>query len=186
MPRPKKIVPVVEENMIEDLDVSVVDEIEVFETQLTIDLNSEKKFEEIIENVVEQFDIVEPPPAPETPSVLPVKYDVFENNVFVKTVENTEELDFYLEINKVQLLDFIEELKKDTFNEEDLALFNTPDDNRTYKNLAQYFLQNGLAPVEPKIKSWMVFYTKKYPFMSEEEIAIKAIGNLRYSFSIAQ
>jgi hypothetical protein len=117
---------------------------------------------------------------------LPVKYDVFENNVFVKTVENTEELDFYLEINKVQLLDFIEELKKDTYNEEDLALFNTPDDNRTYKNLAQYFLQNGLAPVEPKIKSWMVFYTKKYPFMSEEEIAIKAIGNLRYSFSIAQ
>ena len=42
MPRPKKIVPVVEKNMIEDLDVSIVDEIEVFETQLTIDLNSEK------------------------------------------------------------------------------------------------------------------------------------------------
>ena len=83
MPRPKKIVPVVEENMIEDLDVSIVDEIEVFETQLTIDLNSEKKFEEIIENVVEQFDIVEPPPAPETPSILPVKYDVFEKQSIV-------------------------------------------------------------------------------------------------------
>ena len=185
MPRPKKIVPVVEENLIEDLDVSV-EENEVFETQLTIDLSLEKKFEEIIENVVEQFDVEEPSPAPETPSVLPVKYDVFENNVFLKTVDTTEDLDFYLEANKNQLLDFIEELKKDTDNEEDLALFNTPDDNRTYKSLAQYFLQNGLAPVEPKIKSWMLFYTKKYPFMSEEEIAIKAIGNLRYSFSIAQ
>ncbi len=185
MPRPKKIVPVVEENLIEDLDVSV-EENEVFETQLTIDLSSEKKFEEIVENVVEQFDVVEPSPAPETPSVLPTKYDVFENNVFLKTVDTTEDLDFYLDANKNQLLDFIEELKKETDNEEDLALFNTPDDNRTYKSLAQYFLQNGLAPVPPKIKSWMVYYTKKYPFMSEEEIAIKAIGNLRYSFSIAQ
>ena len=36
MPRPKKIVPVVEENLIEDLEVSVVEESEVFETQLTM------------------------------------------------------------------------------------------------------------------------------------------------------
>ena len=185
MPRPKKIVPVVEENLIEDLEVSVVEESEVFETQLTIDLNSEKKFEEIVENVVEQFEVVETPPSPEIPAVAPIKYDVFENLVFLKTVTDPVELDIYLEANKVQLLDFIEELKKDTSNEEDLALFNTPDDNRTYKSLAQYYLQNGLAPVEPKIKSWMVYYTRRYPFMSEEEIAIKAIGNLKYSFSIA-
>ena len=79
MPRPKKIVPVVEENLIEDLEVSVVEESEVFETQLTIDLNSEKKFEEIVENVVEQFEVVETLPSPETPAVVPIKYDVFEN-----------------------------------------------------------------------------------------------------------
>jgi hypothetical protein len=185
MPRPKKIVPVVEENLIEDLEVSVVEENDVFETQLTIDLNSEKKFEEIVENVVEQFEVVETSPVQEVPVVASNKYDVFENLVFLKTVTDPEEMSVYLEANKVQLLDFIEELKKDTDNEEDLALFNTPNDNRSYKSLAQYSLQNGLAPVEPKIKSWMVYYKRKYPFMSEEEIAIKAIGNLRYSFSIA-
>lgn len=185
MPRPKKIVPVVEENLIEELEVSTSEETEVFETQLTIDLNSEKKFEEIVENVVEQFEVVETAPEPELVVNNAVKYDVFDNLVYLKTVANAQELDYYLEANKVQLFDFIEELKKDTDNEEDLALFNTPNDNRTYKSLAQYSLQNGLAPVEPKIKSWMVYYTRKYPFMSEEEIAIKAIGNLRYSFSIA-
>lgn len=185
MPRPKKIVPVVDENLIEELEVSTLEETEVFETQLTIDLNSEKKFEEIVENVVEQFEVVETAPEPEPVVNNAVKYDVFDNLVYLKTVSNAQELDYYLEANKVQLFDFIEELKKDTDNEEDLALFNTPNDNRTYKSLAQYFLQNGLAPVEPKIKSWMVYYTKKYPFMTEEEIAIKAIGNLRYSFIIA-
>jgi hypothetical protein len=185
MPRPKKIVPVVEENLIEELEVSTSEETEVFETQLTIDLNSEKKFEEIVENVVEQFEVVETASEPELVVNNAVKYDVFDNLVYLKTVANAQELDYYLEANKVQLFDFIEELKKDTNNEEDLALFNTPNDNRTYKSLAQYSLQNGLAPVEPKIKSWMVYYTRKYPFMSEEEIAIKAIGNLRYSFSIA-
>ena len=45
MPRPKKIVPVVDENLIEELEVSTPEETEVFETQLTIDLNSEKKFD---------------------------------------------------------------------------------------------------------------------------------------------
>ena len=55
---------------------------------------------------------------------------------------------------------------------------------RKYVSYAQYCMQNGYAPREPKINSWMQFYLEKYEPISEEEIAVKLKGNLRFSFDI--
>ena len=43
-----------------------------------------------------------------------------------------------------------------------------------------------LAVFESNFNAGLQFYNDNKDKMSEEEIAIKAIGNLRYSFSIAQ
>jgi len=88
--------------------------------------------------------------------------------------DNSPELMSYLEVNHSQLMDWIEKLRLDTNNEEDLALFNIPStDNRLYKSLKQYYLQNGLAPKPPRITSWMRYYLLKHPMMTEEEIVIE-------------
>ena len=91
----------------------------------------------------------------------------------------------YLLQNKLQLEHYIATLSQPTSNEEDLVLFNVnPFDNRTYKSLLQYYVQNGLAPKPPVITDWMTYYKTKYPLATEEEIAITVFGPLDFSFEI--
>ena len=112
-----------------------------------------------------------------------LQYDVYGDGVLVETVyDESDRLLFYLDQNKAQLQSWIDELSAPTNNEEDLALFNTPDNGFVYKSLRQYFAQNGLAPVAPKITDWMQYYLRKHNPITKEEIAILVKGNLKYSF----
>lgn len=177
MPRPKKIVAaVVEEEKLLDI----------------IEIPDIQDDEEIVDEVVVP-EVEEPKPVPvKAKTVEPepepvVKYNVYENETLVAVVnDNSPELLSYLEVNHNQLMEWIEKLRLDTTDEEDLALFNIPfTDNRVYKSLKQYYLQNGLAPKPPRITSWMHYYLLKHPMMTEEEIVIEVFGPLKYSFSLA-
>ena len=178
MPRPKKIVAAVveEETLLDIIELPDIQE------------DDEEIVDEVFVPVVE-----EPKPAPvKAKAVEPVpepvaQYNVYENETLIAVVnDNSPELMSYLEVNHSQLMDWIEKLRLDTNNEEDLALFNIPStDNRLYKSLKQYYLQNGLAPKPPRITSWMRYYLLKHPMMTEEEIVIEVFGPLKYSFSLA-
>ena len=52
-----------------------------------------------------------------------------------------------------------------------------------YSSWRQYRIQNGLSIVEPPITKRIQYYQKQYQNLTEEEIAIRVYGNLRYSFT---
>ena len=175
MPRPKKIVQ-------EETKISEVVEVQ---EELVIESEEELVIEPVSINVPElETFTVEETAEEETPKTI---YKVYHLGNFVADVEeNSDLLNNYLEINKVQLYDNVAKLKVSTSDQEDLVLFNVPPgDNRKYNSLAQYYQQNGLAPQLPKITDWMTYYKFRYPLASEEEIAIQVFGPLDYSFDIA-
>ena len=184
MPRPKKIVAAVVE------EEKLLDIIEIPDFQDDDEVLVEDVIEEAVEEVLVPV-VEEPKPAPvKAKAVEPdpvAQYNVYENETLIGVVKDgSPELMSYLEVNHNQLMEWIEKLRLDTTDEEDLALFNIPfTDNRVYKSLKQYYLQNGLAPKPPRITSWMHYYLLKHPMMTEEEIAIEVFGPLRFSFSLA-
>jgi hypothetical protein len=183
MPRPKKIVTAVVEEETQ-LDPIVVEEFAIEPVSISVPELETLEVEEVVVPVAVEKPVVkmtEPEPDPVA------LYNVYEGETLVDTVKDqSPELMGYLEINHNQLLDGFEKLRQVTSNEEDLALFNIPfTDNRVYKSLKQYYLQNGLAPKPPRITSWMQYYLLKHPMMTEEEIVIEVFGPLRYSFTLA-
>ena len=178
MPRPKKIVTAVVE---EEKSLDIIEIPDILE-------DDEEIVEEFLIPVFEESKpalvkakAVEPDPEPV------VLYSVYEGETLIATVKDgSPELLSYLEVNHNQLMDWINKLTLNTDDEEDLALFNIPfTDNRVYKSLKQYYLQNGFAPKPPRITSWMQYYLLKHPMMTAEEIAIEVFGPLTYSFSLA-
>ena len=169
MPRLKKIVQ-------EESKIS-----EVIEVQEELVVEPE---EELVIEVPEVEDLSVEEIIEEAPKTI---FKVYHLGNFVANVEeNSDTLNTYLEINRVQLYDNVAKLKTPTNDPEDLVLFNVPaTDNRNYNSLAQFYQQNGLAPQPPKINDWMTYYKIKYPMATEEEIAIQVFGPLDYSFEIA-
>lgn len=112
-------------------------------------------------------------------------YSVYLNGEFIETIsENSEKLDKYLLENKKQLETYIHELNENIEDSNLLIFFHEGKQDRNYLTFDAYYAQNGLAPKVKTINSWMQFYKTKYPLMTEEEIAIKVKGNLKYSFTI--
>jgi hypothetical protein len=147
------------------------------ELTLSGDFDIIPKKSPLMEDLEDVEDLVEEEYSPR------LQYDVYSNEVLVETVDDeSERLLFYLGENKAQLQSWVDELSLATNNEEDLALFNTPDNGFVYKSLRQYFSQNGLAPVAPKVTDWMQYYLRKHNPITKEEIAILVKGNLKYSF----
>ena len=110
-------------------------------------------------------------------------FHVFEKGVHVDScADGSEDLEKYLIKNEDQINSWIEELSQPTDNQEDLALFNTPDDGMVYKSLAQYYSQNGFAPQPPKVVDWMTYYMRKHNPITPQEIAVLVKGDLNYSF----
>jgi len=174
MPRPKKIVQ--EEVVISEV-VEVQEEI-VFEPE------EELIIEPVSMDVPELENLSFEETVEETPKTIFKVYHL--GNLIAEVEENSDKLNEYLEINRVQLYSNVSKLKERTNDPEDLVLFNIPPtDNRKYNSLAQYFQQNGLAPQPPKVSDWMTYYKFRYPMASEEEIAIQVFGPLDYSFEIA-
>lgn len=113
------------------------------------------------------------------------KYRVFDDGEFLEELdEDSNKIDWYLEENKKQLQSWVEELYQTPSDANEIIFMNEGAQTRKYVSYAQYCMQNGYAPREPKINSWMQFYLEKYEPISEEEIAVKLKGNLRFSFDI--
>jgi len=179
MPRPRKVaIPdiEIEPDTVDNNDIS---------SELISDLEAKKEFDSIVEAIAEE--IPEPVEQLNTAEVESVRhYKVYQSGVFLEDLaDNSEKLQEFLLQNKLQLENYIATLSQPTSNEEDLVLFNVnPFDNRTYKSLLQYYVQNGLAPKPPVITDWMTYYKTKYPLATEEEVAITVFGPLDFSFEI--
>ncbi len=113
-----------------------------------------------------------------------LSFEVFDLGVYVETVSNnSEKLLNYLDSNRKQLDDWIEELNQVPSDPNDLIFINFGPQQRIYRTYDQYFTQNGYAPRPPAIKSWMEYYKRLHNPITDEEIAVELKGKLRYSFN---
>jgi len=110
-------------------------------------------------------------------------FGVFDNGNLVAAVyQSSPILDELLEYNKKQLdtrLNFLHEIVTD---EAEVCKMNISGPTK-YSSWRQYRIQNGLSIVEPPITKRIQYYQKQYQSLTEEEIAIRVYGNLRYSFT---
>jgi len=110
-------------------------------------------------------------------------FGVFDNGNLVAAVyQSSPILDELLEYNKKQLdtrLNFLHEIVTD---EAEICKMNISGPTK-YSSWRQYRIQNGLSIVEPPITKRIQYYQKQYQNLTEEEIAIRVYGNLRYSFT---
>lgn len=113
-----------------------------------------------------------------------LSFEVFDSGVYVETVSNnSEKLLNYLDANRKQLDEWIEELSQVPSDPNDLIFINFGAQQRIYRTYDQYFTQNGYAPRPPVINSWMEYYKKIHNPITDEEIAVELKGKLRYSFN---
>ena len=113
------------------------------------------------------------------------KYLVFLNQEYLEQIEEgSDKLEFYLDQNKSVLDSWIADLKKECTNPNDLIFFHEGPQKRSFMSFQAFYSQNGLAPKQQILFSWMDYYKSKNPNLSEEEIALNINGNLPYSFSL--
>jgi hypothetical protein len=149
--------------------------------EIVVDSIVDEKIEsvEIEELAVE----VEPDPLVESLIDNGQLFGVFDNGNLVAAVyQSSPILDELLEYNKKQLetrLNFLHEIITD---EAEVCKMNISGATK-YSSWRQYRIQNGLSIVEPPITKRIQYYQKQYQNLTEEEIAIRVYGNLRYSFT---
>lgn len=149
--------------------------------EIVVDSIVEEKIEEVkIEELA-----VEEEPDPLVESLIDngQLFGVFDNGNLVAAVyQSSPTLDELLEYNKKQLetrLNFLHEIVTD---EAEVCKMNISGTTK-YSSWRQYRIQNGLSIVEPPITKRIQYYQKQYQNLTEEEIAIRVYGNLRYSFT---
>jgi len=138
----------------------------------------------IVEEKIERVEIEEEPdPLVESLIDNGQLFGVFDNGNLVAAVyQSSPTLDELLEYNKKQLdtrLNFLHEIITD---EAEVCKMNISGATK-YSSWRQYRIQNGLSIVEPPITKRIQYYQKQYQNLTEEEIAIRVYGNLRYSFT---
>jgi len=110
-------------------------------------------------------------------------YAVFDNGLLVAAVfESNPILDSLLEYNKKQLEERLNFLHDIVTDENEICKMNINSATK-YSSWRQYRIQNGLTPSEPPIKTRIQYYQKQYQALTDEEIAIRVYGNLRYGFN---
>lgn len=110
-------------------------------------------------------------------------YAVFDNGLLVAAVfESNPILDSLLEYNKKQLEERIKFLHDIVTDENEICKMNINSATK-YSSWRQYCIQNGLTPSEPLIKTKIQYYQKQYQTLTDEEIAVRVYGNLRYGFN---
>ena len=113
-----------------------------------------------------------------------LSFEVLDLGVYTERVlNNSEKLFYYLEQNRKQLDEWIDELSQVPSDPNDLIFINFGPQQRVYRTYDQYFTQNGYAPKPPVINSWMEYYKRIHNPITEEEIAVELKGQLRYSFN---
>jgi hypothetical protein len=201
MPRPKKVVSVenLEESVLQTTE-EVVEE--VVEEVILSEKTEENPPEQILiphhiraakmkddDEVEDEFpiqmtmNVSDPIPAEETQEVAFTKFGVYSNGEYIETVDDqSTDLFAYLELNRAELDSRIHELWQTPNDPNDLIFFNFGQQRMNYNSYYAYFNQNGFAPIEPNIKSWMEYYLNLHNPITPEEIAIQLKGPLQYSF----
>lgn len=110
-------------------------------------------------------------------------YEVFDTGMTLGVVkDDSEELMKFINGNREELDSWVNELKTEILDQEQLLSINYPGNELRYRSILQYQNQNGLAPEGPKFKSMMDYYKSQHETSSGEEIAFAVFGNLRFSF----
>jgi hypothetical protein len=184
MPRPKKVNPIDELLVSEEILVEETQEVLESEkppTQVLIPFVIKKMVDtEDLEQTNNDIEV-------EQESILPenvnTKFSIYSHGEYVETVDdNSPELNKYLELNRLELDNRINELWQSPSDPNDLIFFNFGQQKMNYNSYNSYFTQNGFAPKEPIIKSWMEYYLNVHNPITPEEIAIQLKGSLQYSF----
>jgi hypothetical protein len=148
--------------------------------EIVVDSIVEEKIEE---TEIEEIAVEVPDPLVESLIDNGQLFGVFDNGNLVAAVyQSSPTLDELLEYNKKQLdtrLNFLHEIITD---EAEVCKMNISGATK-YSSWRQYRIQNGLSIVEPPITKRIQYYQKQYQNLTEEEIAIRVYGNLRYSFT---
>lgn len=148
--------------------------------EIVVDSIVEEKIERI---EIEELAVEEADPLVESLIDNGQLFGVFDNGNLVSAVyQSSPTLDELLEYNKKQLetrLNFLHEIITD---EAEVCKMNISGATK-YSSWRQYRIQNGLSIVEPPITKRIQYYQKQYQNLTEEEIAIRVYGNLRYSFT---
>jgi hypothetical protein len=163
MPRPRKV-------SVEEVNEPVV--VELAEN-VVLEQPDEEAIEQTIEEVVTE--IVEP--------VELMAYKVFLKGEYICAVKDeSEELMFFLEQNKIQLDSWVDELRAPITDQQLLFSINYPDVKQPYNSIAQYQAQNGFAPTPPKITNLLDYHKQQKNLSFDEEVAVVVMGDLDYSF----
>ncbi len=199
MPRPKKVQPV-EETFESNVEELVLEESASVESPQEEVKSEEKPPEQVLkpfyiksvkrmmgdddEDEVDTEQTLEVLPEEEVVSEASVtKFAVYSNGEYLETVDDTSTgLLKYLDLNRAELDNRIQELWQVPNDPNDLIFFNFGPQKMSYNSYNAYFNVNGFAPIEPKVKSWMEYYLRLHNPITEEEIAIKLKGPLQYSF----
>lgn len=126
---------------------------------------------------------VNPEPEPEPVAEAKMRFQVWKNGELVDDVESdSEKIEEYIQANRNQLDNWIIELSSPPPDDNDLIFFNYGPQKQNYQTWLAFFNQNGYAPTEPTIKSWMEYYKMVHLTMTEEEIVTRLKGMPDYSF----
>jgi hypothetical protein len=158
MPRPRKV-------SVEEVNESVV---ELAENVISEETNEQPSEEVVIET---------------TQPVETMAYKVFLKGEYICAVKDeSEELMFFLEQNKIQLASWIDDLRAPITDQQLLFSINYPDVKQPYNSIAQYQAQNGFAPTPPKITNLLDYHKQQKNLNFDEEVAVTVMGDLDYSF----
>mgnify|MGYP000995661912 FL=1 len=153
---------VTEEIVVESIVEEKIEEVKIEETPI-----EENIIDPVVEELVEKGQL----------------YAVFDNGLLVAAVfESNPVLDSLLEYNKKQLEERLKFLHDIVTDENEICKMNINGSTK-YSSWRQYRIQNGLTPIEPPINTRIQYYQKQYHSLTEEEIAIRVYGNLRYGFN---
>ena len=190
MPRPKKVIT---ETVSEEIaDIAVIDEVKP-ETQLLVAHGIPRQIlpSDLIDAEISNIEVpkLEEPENQEVSdeleatSTFKTLFEIYDNGEYIETVdEDSEKLKNYLQANSEQLDAWVQELWSPPADPNDVVFFNHGEQKQTYKSYESYFHQNGYAPKEPIIKTWMDYYLGIHSPITPEEIAVTLKGNLRFSF----
>jgi hypothetical protein len=182
MPRPRKTETNAEEtfvnldeNKVENLSLDSVEEVVVVEKPEPIVINV--PLAQVFQPIAMQSHIV---PQSVDRGMLFIAND--RGNPVCTVFEDSPKLIEFLDLNKLELEERIQQLKRTVTDEKELVRMNLPFSASGYDSVSQYQVQNGLAPVSPSITNWMEFYKKENYEQTDEEIALRVFGDLRWSF----
>jgi len=182
MPRPRKTETLVEETSLTS-DENKVDDLSIDSTEEVVEY---VKPEPIVINVplAQVFQPITMPshvvPEPVDRGMLFIVND--RGNPVCTVYEDSPKLIEFLDSNKSELNDRIQQLKRTVTDDKELVRMNLPFSAFSYGSVSQYQAQNGLAPVPPSITNWMEFHKKENYEQTDEEIALRVFGDLRWSF----